>query len=81
MKFVFLLPTLAFSLEDSCAGNPEYKKCEESCTEIYYECLSKCEEPLCSTNCNRELGNNLENCPCKVILENFVTQNFEFFMF
>ena len=80
MRFVILSPTLAFSLENSCAGNPEFKKCEEFYTELYYKCLSKCEEPLCSTDCNRELGNNLENCPCKVRLEDCLTQNFEFSM-
>ena len=67
MRLVTFLPILVFSIEENCVESQDYKRCEDFYTEVYYDCVSKCDEPSCSTNCNRELGSNLENCPCKVI--------------
>merc|ERR1711935_573003 len=39
--------------------------CQSEYEENYYSCLVQCEDdPVCTSQCRRELDTNLENCPC-----------------
>ena len=68
--------SLPFSVEktDQCLGdldeNPSYKMCEEKANSDFYDCVFECSpnDSVCRSECNRDLVEQTEKCPCKVNL-------------